>query len=251
MDFAVVLLSSASVSIVLTGALVWLLRTWIGERVRSAIQTEYAEKLETLKAQLQADAALKLETYKATLKGRGDAEIEKLRASLAIAAAQRNTQYGGLVERRFEAIASVHGLLLRFHQAVHQLVQPALFVTEPSNDERSEAVYQASVEFENAYPKNKIFLPKALSDQIDHIRQSLVSNANVYQMLVVPKKDHQRHLEVYTKVSDELPKTIAALEAELRALMGDESVPTPLPPGEATLRPHASNLPRTTASGAR
>ncbi|MCA7965700.1 hypothetical protein LGM54_22280 [Burkholderia cenocepacia] len=233
-DFAVVMLSSAGVSIALTGALVWLLRTWIGERVRSAIQAEYAEKLETVKAQLQADAALKLETYKATLKGRGDAELEKLRASLAIAAAQQNAQYGGLVERRFEAIATVHGLLLRFHQAVHQMIQPTLFVAGPSNEERSEAVHQASVEFENAYPKKKIFLPKALSDQIDHIRQSLVSNANVYQMLVVPKQDYERHHEVYVNVSNELPKTIAALEAELRALMGDESVPSPLAQGEAT-----------------
>ncbi|WP_454875194.1 hypothetical protein [Paraburkholderia xenovorans] len=222
MDFAVVMLSSAGVSVALTGALVWLLRTWIGERVRVAIQAEYAEKLETLKTQLQADAALTLETYKATLKARGDAELEKLRASLAIAAAQRNAQYGGLVERRFEAIASLHGLLLRFHQAVHQMVQPTLFVNGPSNEERSEAVFEASVQFENAYPGKKIFLPKLLSDQIDHIRQSLVSNANLYQMLVVPKQDYERHLEVYVTVNNELPKTIAALEAELRVLMGDE-----------------------------
>lgn len=223
--FAMVMLSSAGVSAVLTVALVWLLRTWIGERVRGAIQAEYAERLATLKAQLQADANLKLETYRATLKGQGDAELEKLRGSLAIAAAQRNAQYGGLVERRFEAIASVHGLLLRFHQAVQQMVQPDLFARGPSNEERSEAVYQASVAFESAYPEKKIFLPKSLSDRIDHIRQSLVSNANVYQKLVVPRQDHERHLEVYVKVSDDLPKTIAALETELRALMGDEPAP--------------------------
>ncbi|MFC6307229.1 hypothetical protein E2553_37790 [Paraburkholderia dipogonis] len=228
LDFAVVMLSSAGVSVALTAALVWLLRSWIGERVRGAIQAEYAEKLETLKVQLQAEAALKLETYRATLKGQGDAELEKLRASLAIAAAARNAQYGGLVERRFEAIAAVHGLLLRFHQAVHQLVQPNLFVRGPTNEESSEAVYQTSIAFESAYPDKKIFLPKSLSDQIDHIRQSLVSNANLYQMMVVPKQDYERHLEVYVKVSNELPKTIAALEAELRALMGDE--PTSAPP---------------------
>jgi hypothetical protein len=108
-DFAVMLLSSAGASMVLSGALVWLLRTWIGERLRGAIHAEYAEKPETLKVQLQADAALKLETYRATLKGQGDAELEKLCVSLAIAAAARNAQYGGLVERRFEAIAAVHG----------------------------------------------------------------------------------------------------------------------------------------------
>ncbi|WP_429440910.1 hypothetical protein [Paraburkholderia sp. GAS33] len=222
-----VMLSSAGVSVALTAALVWLLRTWIGERVRGAIQAEYAEKLETLKAQLQAEAALKLETYRATLKGQGEAELEKLRTSLAIAAAARNAQFGGLVERRFEAIASVHGMLLRFHRAVHQMVQPNLFVRGPTNEERSEAVYQASVSFEDAYPDKKIFLPKSLSDQIDHIRQSLVSNANLYQMMVVPKQDYERHLDIYVKVNNELPATIAALETELRTLMGDEPDPTP------------------------
>jgi hypothetical protein len=234
-DLTVTVLSSASVSAALCGVLVWLARTWIGARLRGAIQTEYAAKLETLKAQLQADAAVKLETYKATLKGQGDAELEKLRASLAIAAAARNAQYGGLVERRFEAIASVHGLLLRFHQAVHQLVQPNLFVRGASNEERSEVVYQASIDFEKAYPDKKIFLPKSLSDQIDHIRQSLVSNANVYQMLVVPKQDYERHLEVYVSVNKELPTTIAALETELRALMGDEPKPAAPAPGATPL----------------
>jgi hypothetical protein len=235
-DFAVVTLSSASASMVLSSALVWLLRTWIGERVRGAIQDEYAQKLETLKAQLQADANLKLETYKAALKGQGDVELEKLRASLSVEAAARNAQYGGLIERRFNAVASAHGLLLRFHQAVQQMVQPDLFARGPSNDERSETVYQASVAFEKAYPDQKIFLPKLLSDQIDHIRQSLVSNANVYQMLIAPKQDYEHHLKVYVKVNDDLPKTIAALEAELRALMGDK-VDALSAPGAPLLEP--------------
>jgi hypothetical protein len=114
---------------------------------------------------------------------------------------------------------------------VHQLVQPDRFVRGPANEERSEADYQTSMAFENAYPDKKIFLPKSLSDQIDHIRQSLVSHANLYQMMVVPRQDCERHLEVYVKVSNELPQTIAALEAELRALMGDEPAPAPPAPG--------------------
>jgi hypothetical protein len=205
-DLIVSVLYSAGVSATLCGLLVWLARTWIGERLRGAIQAEYAEKLEILKAKLQSDAALSLESYKATLKGQGDVELEKLRASLAVIAAGQNAQYGGLVERRFDAVASIHGLLLRFHQAVYQLVQPSLFVRGPGNDELSEAVNKASVDFENAYPDKKTFLLKSLSDQIDHIRQSLVSNANVYQMLVVPRQDFERHLEVYVQVNKELPK---------------------------------------------
>ncbi len=94
-DVATVILSSAGVSAALSCALVWLARTWIGERLRSAIQAEYAAKLETLKVQLKAEADTQLESHKATLKARGDVELEKLRSALAISAAVQSTKYGG------------------------------------------------------------------------------------------------------------------------------------------------------------
>lgn len=94
-DVATVILSSAAVSAALSCALVWLARTWIGERLRSAIQAEYAAKLETLKVQMKAEADTQLESHKVKLKARGDVELEKLRAALAISAAVQSTKYGG------------------------------------------------------------------------------------------------------------------------------------------------------------
>jgi len=73
----------------------------------------------------------------------------------------------------------------------------------------------------------KIFFPKALADRIDGIRKSLVSNANVFQYIVVRQSDtnpamsNERWMEVYQKLNQEVPAAITALEDELRALMGD------------------------------
>ncbi|MFN8579424.1 MAG: hypothetical protein U0163_00395 [Gemmatimonadaceae bacterium] len=60
------LLASASVSAVLTSALVWLSKTWISERLKGAIQHEYDQKLEALKAELKAQNDVAVERLKAS-----------------------------------------------------------------------------------------------------------------------------------------------------------------------------------------
>ncbi|MGF7135947.1 hypothetical protein P3T40_007459 [Paraburkholderia sp. EB58] len=222
-DFAVTLLSSAGVSVVLGGALVWLLRTWIGERVRGAIQAEYAEKLETLRAQLKAEADLKLETYKATLKGQADVELEKLRASLAIAAAAHSAKYGGLVERRFEAIASVHAHLLR----VHGVPQATLLrrIDPRAPDSEDDSFIDAFRAFSSAYQDWRIFLPKRTADRIDGIMGALTEGYALVATTLASgsRPDLRRKLqERFGDMGWELSAALADLEAELRALMGDE-----------------------------
>jgi membrane protein implicated in regulation of membrane protease activity len=48
-------LSSAAVSAALSAILIWLSREWISTRLKASIEHEYAEKLETIKAQLHAE----------------------------------------------------------------------------------------------------------------------------------------------------------------------------------------------------
>ncbi|PRX26099.1 hypothetical protein B0G75_12056 [Paraburkholderia sp. BL18I3N2] len=54
-DLTMTARSSASVSATLRGALAWLARTWISERLRAAIQAAYATRIETLGVHLRAD----------------------------------------------------------------------------------------------------------------------------------------------------------------------------------------------------
>lgn len=52
--FIINVLSSATISTLLAGALIWLLRNWISERLRNSIRHEYDQKIERYKAQLKA-----------------------------------------------------------------------------------------------------------------------------------------------------------------------------------------------------
>lgn len=208
-EFVLTVLWSTGTSVVLSGAVVWLLRTWIGERMRNAIQTEYAEKLES---------------HKALLRARGDVELEKLRSTLAIAAAERNVTVTSLVQRRFDAIAAIHGPLLNFYQAVADLVEPMRLRGTATTEERGEAVVNAWRDFNSAARHQTIFLTAETALMIDQIRQLLVSNANLFNMVVADERNPHstaKWIEVHKSVSEDVRGAITKLEAELRALMGD------------------------------
>lgn len=210
-DFAELLLWSTGSSVAFSGALVWLLRTWIGERVRAAVQAEYAEKLES---------------HKALLKAQGDVEIERLRSTLAIAAVERNALRTGLVQRRFDAIAAVHGPLLHFYQAVADLVSPLRLAGGPSEEERQTAARVAWEAFNEAFLDQSIFLTASTARMIGEIRQLLVSNANLFNMVVTDERNPERMkqwIAVHESVSGKVNDAIAELEAELRGLMGDDA----------------------------
>jgi hypothetical protein len=195
-----------------SGLIAFTARTWIGERIKAGINRKYAGELEQLKSALESEAKI---------------ELAQLSARLQVAAAEQQARTGSLIQRRFEAVAAVHGNLLRFHEAVQQMVQPSLFGHGPSREQASNATYEANQAFETSYMAQKIFFPKALADRIDGIRKSLVSNANVFQYIVVRQSDtnpamsNERWMEVYQKLNQEVPAAITALEDELRALMGD------------------------------
>lgn len=79
------------------GALVlWLTKTWVGEKIRNQIKAEYDSQLET---------------HKAKLKSESDVEIEKLKSQLSIAAAEHQFRFSRLHEKRADTIAEVYAAL--------------------------------------------------------------------------------------------------------------------------------------------
>ena len=65
-DSIITLVSSVTVSGLLTAALIFLSKSWIAQRLKSAIEHEYAEKLATYQAQLRAEHEVALEKIKAS-----------------------------------------------------------------------------------------------------------------------------------------------------------------------------------------
>jgi len=111
------MLASASVSAVLCAALLWITRTWIGERIKASIQHEYNQNLASLNAQLKSHG----DAVAARLKGDIDREADKLRlASQSFGEAQK-----AVISKRLGAIEETWEKILQMHDeipsAIHHL----------------------------------------------------------------------------------------------------------------------------------
>lgn len=94
--FAITVLSSAGCSVVLSGAAIWLARTWIGERIQASIRYEYDQRLAALNAELRRQGDVQLATLKAEI----DKQTEKLRiASISFSDVQK-----AAISRKLDAV---------------------------------------------------------------------------------------------------------------------------------------------------
>jgi LPS O-antigen subunit length determinant protein (WzzB/FepE family) len=99
----------------------FLVKSWITERLKNAIKHEYDVRLESHRAQLKAEQ---------------DVELERLKSSLSIAAAERNVAFSRLNERRVEVIAAIYAKLQRLYSAVEDHLWPAGYGEDPVDEGR-------------------------------------------------------------------------------------------------------------------
>ncbi|XYJ86722.1 hypothetical protein AEMCBJ_04265 [Cupriavidus necator] len=176
---------------------------------------------------IKAEYDRQIETHKAKLKAQGDLTIEQLKSTLAIAAAQQNAMFGGLIQRRFEAIAKVHGHLLRLKDAVEQLV--AMFKPTGTDPEKEYSdVHSTHEAFKNAYCDNAIFLTDSTCAKIrvveDHLRAAAMYYTYKRQLQAGDARPGrpdfgEKALEI---LKQDTALALAELEAEYRQLMSAE-----------------------------
>jgi hypothetical protein len=107
---ALTILSSAGASIALSGAIVWLARTWIGERLQASIKHEYDQRLAALNAELRSRG----DAHLATLKAEIDRQSEKLRiTSLSFTEVQK-----AAIARKLDAIDVLWAGILSAREAI-------------------------------------------------------------------------------------------------------------------------------------
>lgn len=94
--FALTVLSSAGASFALSGAVVWLARTWIGERLQASIRHEYDQRLAALNAELRSNGDANLASLKA--------EIDRQSEQLRIASSSFNEVQKAAIARKLDAV---------------------------------------------------------------------------------------------------------------------------------------------------
>jgi hypothetical protein len=213
MDNLITIVSSGVVSVASSGALIWLSKSWISERIKGAIQHEYDQKLETHKAQLQS---------------RNEIEIAKLRAELEIAAAERNTRFSRVFEKTAETIATTYRDLVALRNAVNRYLALLGFVQDADEVTRTfvdiDAVRQ---DFAKNFDTNRIYVPKETALKIASFSETLMKMTHAFhKMMALEKNETHKHLvgatqfNDYMQLSEKVPELLTLLEDDFQKILG-------------------------------
>jgi hypothetical protein len=121
LEFITTTLASAAVTAALLGAVAWLLRTWVRERLARAVEHEYARRLETLRAELAARNAEALERVRVELQ-KGQTLSTAATASFLAARAAAH-------DRTLDAVQQLWHGVLRIRSSEPSIVGVTSFLT--------------------------------------------------------------------------------------------------------------------------
>lgn len=211
-EFLLEVITAAGVSAILTGLWLWLTKSWISERLKNAIKSEYDQKLETHKSQLKAQT---------------DVEVEKLKSSLSIAAAERHVRFSKLHEDRARFIADAYALLKNVYLTFQDYVKIFESAGDKPREERREIALGAHLALREYYPGKIIYIPKATADKLEAIDMELVRTFNEFTFTVDFQNqgtvDAMKWTEIFERMRGEMKQALDDLEDEFRKLLGDES----------------------------
>lgn len=171
-----------------------------------------------------------LEKFKAELAAASSATMEHLKHELQRAALEHQVRFAKLHERRAEVIAELYGLLVEAHWASQSFISPAEWSGEPSKQEKYTAAMNKSADFYRFFDKNRIWLPEALCKQLEDFFQNIRSKVIEFGVYVAHDTGHgpahfaKEKMDIWIKAHEyfekEIPGARAALEAELRGILG-------------------------------
>ncbi|WP_426409446.1 hypothetical protein [Bradyrhizobium ganzhouense] len=202
-------------------------KTYLSEKIKAAIRSEYEERLEILKADLKASNDIELEKLKAQLKAQGDVAIERLKSELAVVAAQRNVEFSHLHSKRAEVLAEVHADLRDALDATADYTKAFEPVGGTSRAERGLKAAEATNKFIRTFRTKEIYLPEAAADKMRVIADEL--KFAFFQFLYgvdygdLGAERTTKWLEIQEKIERLSGPATRELQRDFRGLLGDQT----------------------------
>lgn len=171
-----------------------------------------------------------LERFKVDLSAASSTAAEELKHRLHIAATEHQVRYAKLHERRAEVIAELYGLLVEAHWAAQGFVAVFEFTGEPPKSEKYVTAMNKAAEFYRHFDKNRIYLPPDVCRKLEEFVKAMRRQVIGFGVYVnkddkfLPDHVQDAKYEAWTKAAEyfdqQVPQARAALEAELREILG-------------------------------
>jgi hypothetical protein len=164
MNDLITIFLSGGLSLVLASALVFLARNWITVRLKSAIQHEYDQKLET---------------HKASLKAENEISIEKLKAQLQIT----NVRFSHIFVKQAEVIAITFEKIIPLIDKTNSYIEAVHNSDQTAKEERGIKLRELRIEFHNYFRTNRIYITNDTAKLVHKFLNANVSYVNKNSML--------------------------------------------------------------------
>lgn len=221
-------LASGGFSALLTVGVTFLIRNWIGERIKGAIRYEYDEKLkgvehsyaEKLNA-IEHEYAQKLETHKAQLQAASAIELEQLKTKLQIAASEKSIKLTSTFEYQRQTIETLYGGIITLNQAITNLGKSLWAETV---DEKAKIFYEAKNKFITDFYPKAIYLPKNVMENVGRLAHAASILSQNYNFIVTLEKQTQRNIHVEQSINsklDNVPQLEKNLEVSIDIVVND------------------------------
>lgn len=201
---------SAGAATMVSGALVF----WLKLRLKSSIEHEYDQKLETLKAQLAAQ---------------NNTELERLKGELQVAAAERSIRLNAVAGQAIDGTMLIYRKLVAVNAAVNLYTSVVEYKEMGTKAQRRTRVGEAMYEFWETFRHNKPFLPRTVADEVEKLAIELHKLTNKFRFGVEEGGDQRkiaRGIDVDTWsdadkfMTGPAYESMRALEDEVRYLIG-------------------------------
>ncbi len=211
MEITISILASSAVSAVLAAVIVFLARSWISLRLKNAIEHEYNQKLEALKASLKSEHEI---------------ELERLRSSFAIAATEHRVRFAHQYDQMASVIAETYRQISQMYGAAAEYMKPVTCEFDGTLSERRENVNRILEEFTSYFYVKRIYLPKDTAQRVEEFRNKLYHVADTFADKVEISKEETGRSQpmawstAWNSLTEEIRPLRAELEDEFRNLLG-------------------------------
>ena len=206
------------------GILVWLLRTWISQRLKNSIEHEYKIKLTNIQEQLKRDNAV----YMAQLNAELEKSQQTLKHNLELARLEHQIKYSGSYNEILESIKVIFPILVEIHESITSYTCIFETPTTPSKKEKRERTGGLIDNFWKEFNQRRIFFNETLDKEIT-VYVHIVVDKGLKFMNAVEEENPQtgcqkEWIDTWNKIDKEVREqwntTLLSIRTQFREIIG-------------------------------